>query len=47
MKKNEVIKYLKNKIKLYSKKYGESGDNEYIYAQSYIENAITTLKEVE
>lgn len=46
MKKEQVIKYLKNKIKTYSRKYNESGDLEYLHAESYIENALITLKEI-
>lgn len=45
MKKAEVIKYLKNKIKTYSRKYHETGEREYIYNQSYLENCIQTLKD--
>lgn len=46
MKQQQVINYLKNRIKTYSKKYNETGDSEYLHAQSYLNNCILTLKEV-
>lgn len=44
MKKQEVIKYLNNKINYLTKKYTETGNSEYLSESQYLKNAILVLK---